>query len=811
MNTKSRIWIIFASILFFTLVKAEVSLALDLGKYKDLKIKTYSRNKCDAPVNVYIKADQLSYFKGEKIDLQKAVGLTRGALAECANVDRINIFGVADRKVAYRGHIAKQNRWRLTDDFFKDTEAHAPWGSQEGTRSWTTDLIGTWKGQKFNTEMEIAIWVPKTAHGAAPWLKALIRSTDGMCTYESGDSIMGNWNVMHLPKETKDYDAIHLQYSIILYVMGVNGNYSPSNKEHQQCSRGLRGFNFTVLQDKKTGQVFMYNGKSSLYLHPEAPLWPLTRVNASRQMMALIDQYKRSKRKPGPSPAQKILIADKTKRFESYQNKIPISCMVDHQFALAQLRKTGINIIEAFPVEGEKMVEVSSQTISWKKNSEFYPADLNVDWNNLSLGKSFKFVQEDACKHAKATLDYLALAHGKKYQSDPQQQKSSEKIASLDGYYLVDRNGVDLLKIFKKGGRLGRAERAFGSSTVFEPGDKTRDIRWTDLSQILLIKDHIKSVVKGEIVPDRFNDVDERKFVHDRKLSKKLNGIVFSSNASEHGKTFCIEWTGKIHVNNCERYMKKGARKQKLYLTKDRRVATALFKALSPDERTWIGIVDVQDTCPGGPFCELEAGEYLNAIYRADFKGLRTIEDKALEGLNKTLGDLTFGDERMIEFFSLISGRANRTLLPFALNEYMYGYYTRPRHCFKKGALKAEYWERTPDIVYSDVYPMLGTEIELFRTQGQLLYSKYLINPEFKGVCDELCGVHGSNEMRQVIDSLLEKDNALARKIYNSFKAIGRSYDCNSPEVQRFEKNLRDMYKYNKKQLWMQTLQRNTW
>ena len=808
MKPDCRIWGVLFFAVYLLLAQAAVSYALDIVSSRDLTISIPGRNMCSEPVDVFIRTDRLSYFTGDKAELQKAIALSRAALSSCPDLERINIFGAVNKKIAYRGHVAKENGWQLTDDFFKDVTATAPW-PQTDSRSWTTHLIGTWKGYKFNTEMEIALWLPQTASGPTPFLHALVRTTDGMCCFESGDSMMGNWDGYLLPEETKDYEALHLQYSIVPYILAVNDNFRPTNKEKRLCDEDYRSFNFVVLVDRKTGQVFMYNGKSSLYLHPQASLWPLARVDASEQMMALIDYIQRRKGK-GPTPAQKILIADKSQKFENHADRIPVSCMVDYQFALAKLRMAGMDIVEAFPVDGASMVEVTSRDLSGKKDSNFYAKNPDVDWENLSLGKSFKFTAEGACRHAEAALAFLSYARGQEIETGPGQQKTPPKLEKLNNYYLVDKHGVDILTMFDPS-PTGRAERAFGSTTVFQPGDKTRDVRWNGLSQKLIIKNYIKSIIDKEISPDIFNDLDERKFVYDSSLSSRYKAPVFSSAESEYMEDGCYEWRGRLHVDTCYRYMQKGTRKPRIYITNSKDIASAIFKSLSPDEKTWIGIADEKDTCPGGPFCELEAGEYINAIYRADYGDLRAIEDKALVAFNKTARFLASDNEKMIEFFSAISGRPDKTFLPLVLNEYMYGYHTRPQECFKEGKLIAEYRSKDADMVFKTVYPMLGYETEDLRIEGRERYAEYHIKPEFKDACDELGNSFGSNKFAPVIDALLNEGDGYIRKVYSSMDVIGQRYDCNSPEVKQFEKNMLELYFYNNAQLGAQSIVRNTY
>ena len=114
------------------------------------------------------------------------------------------------------------------------------------------------------------------------------------------------------------------------------------------------------------------------------------------------------------------------------------------------------------------------------------------------------------------------------------------------------------------------------------------------------------------------------------------------------------------------------------YVTTSEAAAIALFKVLSPDQKTWTDGLP-KNYCPGGAFCNVTMGDYFNAIYRDDAEAVRRLDRNYTSVEGKISEDL-IPDERVRRFFGIDA----QQLTPFymALNAYMHNYKNNPEECF---------------------------------------------------------------------------------------------------------------------------------
>ncbi|MDD2338561.1 MAG: hypothetical protein PHD01_18550 [Geobacteraceae bacterium] len=659
--------------------------------------------------------------------------------------------------------------------------------NQVSQTDWTTQLIGIWQGKIRGENMELALWIPQ--YYTVPWVDARLslymQTLDGQCIYGDTKGHLPSVYSFDLPKNKEVYEDIILKYYFMPDV------YNDVRNENIYCSKNRPIYPFLIYYDQSAKQVFA-QPKGYQPGDGRSPQWPLHRVNPSQKMSAFLSGLER---KYGPSffGAQKYLLFNKDAEYSSYKDRIPVSCQIPHRFALTKMYKQGLSDIEAFPVAGSDMVEVKLKRMVWNDNGKVetskqlnaqYPETPDVDWAHLSM-RVPKAVSEVTCKEALATLSFLPHL----YQQKAVTSSETPKIKNVDKYFLVNASGVDQVRKSERAS-LGSTRRLYGGTTIFSLGDRTRQFRWEPFSQKMVIQNDIKSVFDNQIQSDRVNNWDERKFVYDAALSDQYASPVFVSTAEIYEKDICVEWQGQVNRESCIKSTGKGQLKKPLYLTDSQKTAIAIYKKVSPQKESWKGLPGELGQCPGGVFCDVQGGEYLNAIYRNDFSKIRELDERAFKGLRSTIKKLTFGDEKFYTFLSAMSNGAGQSLLPLVVDEYMYGYQQWPKdHCLDSDAVVVKKNEYVPGYSVKEVYAS-GAEIEISRTEGYTLHATYLLNNEFLTTCNRFCGVQDSKNFRALIDSTVNKKEAMIGKLYVGIRSLRDRHDCRSEEVQVFENNL---------------------
>jgi hypothetical protein len=85
-----------------------------LGSQGDAKITVPAAYNCENPAPITVHGPNEDLFVGDRVALQKLLGLIRVALGfECPNVARFEITGVVGDRVVFEGSAAKSDNWRL--------------------------------------------------------------------------------------------------------------------------------------------------------------------------------------------------------------------------------------------------------------------------------------------------------------------------------------------------------------------------------------------------------------------------------------------------------------------------------------------------------------------------------------------------------------------------------------------------------------------------------------------------------------------------------------------------------------------------
>lgn len=192
------------------------------------------------------------------------------------------------------------------------------------------------------------------------------------------------------------------------------------------------------------------------------------------------------------------------------------------------------------------------------------------------------------------------------------------------------------------------------------------------------------------------------------------------------------------------------------------------------------------------PFTEITNAEYFNALYNQDFKTLRVLDRKYMNGIRPLM---SFGAQQAIKMGPLIDalsgqvqgttageltrGLENLSALYAVLGAYLISYDGAYGKCLQPDARTIEISRRT-DLVTTDGF---GNEIR--RQEGWTDRDYYRINPEFSDHFDTLFNAATGTAQAQLLDLFLNDANVT--RLRRSVEQIMSQHDCASPEVKRLE------------------------
>lgn len=401
-------------------------------------------------------------------------------------------------------------------------------------------------------------------------------------------------------------------------------------------------------------------------------------------------------------------------------------------------------------------------------------------WEYLDLSKLETGIYDDipmVCGHNLGPVKTLATG-------------ASTKPASIANFFLIDRHGVD--QISSDGWSLGNgtAVREFGTISTYLPGDMTREVGWKPKEQTLLMYESIKHNRTNEVEIIR-KDALSLTFQVDSERTEAAGGMIIwrATEEPSNGEPVCARWEREMSPETC-REKKKNSRE--FYLTAGIDQAKEIFKELSPNARM-IGRDDSSENCVSGSICEYPGGDYVDAIIRGDMQRFRQLDLTASGFMRDKIAQLGIIGERF--FAPYFDDEALSPLSSF-VNEYLHEYKKNPSHCFKPGSQSFDFKATTDTLVEVD-----GIGNRTGNTYGGItLTSSYRINPEFFGMCEQVCGVRngGIEQIAGSTDVLL------------AVREFRKTYDCKSKEVQDFERNLIDFYS-RRDEVYDFEITRNSW
>lgn len=417
---------------------------------------------------------------------------------------------------------------------------------------------------------------------------------------------------------------------------------------------------------------------------------------------------------------------------------------------------------------------------------------------NLPSDRKGKRFGKEGCFQAKMLDQFLTAIDAGDYGSADKMlaaDSAPPKIDNAIGFFFFDKSGIDEVK------HLNMA-RVFGSTTLFVPGDLSREGLWSSASQSMKLRAMVKHSSTSYIEKDLLSKYNEAAFVYDEELSKYTGSDVWVSVEDRRNGNLCVRWRTKHFVDNCiERSTRSMHKSHRYYMTADLNAAKSIFHTISPDASTLSAEEsgDPARSCRTGKFCKLTGGIYLNAIYDGSFSRLQVL-DKQVRDAGKAAIDKALPNDGLTEveekvFRRTEQAQANQFLqnlfttafvptssLPYLARRYMYQYQNTSRSCFKSGHKVIEkVWiippSHTPDTEYNG-YLIPGEVIP-----GSRISASYEVNPEFFALCDRVCDAvkPTGNTMY-----LTEAD----RKLSAGIDQLMNDNNCASPEIQQFERNL---------------------
>lgn len=417
---------------------------------------------------------------------------------------------------------------------------------------------------------------------------------------------------------------------------------------------------------------------------------------------------------------------------------------------------------------------------------------------NLPNDRNGKRFGEEGCFQAKMLDQFLTALDAGDYGSADKMLAANSappKIEDASGYFFFDKSGIDEVK-------HRSMTRVYGSTTLFVPGDLSREGLWSSASQSMKLRAMVKHSSSSYVEKDLLSKYNEASFVYDAELSKNTGSDVWVSVDDKRNGNLCVRWRTKHFVDNCSELSTTAMHNEhRYYMTADLSAAKTIFHTISPDASTLSAEEsgDPTRSCRTGKFCNLPGGVYLNAIYDGSFSHLQVL-DKQVRDASKAEIDKVLPGDGLTEIEQKVFKRteqaqANQILkklfttaliptssLPYLARRYMYQYQKTSRSCFKSGHKVIEkVWitppSHTPDTEYNG-YFIPGEVIP-----GSRISASYDVNPEFFALCNRVCDAVKPTGRTMY---LTEED----RKLSAGIDRLMTENNCASPAIQQFERNL---------------------
>jgi len=186
-----------------------------------------------------------------------------------------------------------------------------------------------------------------------------------------------------------------------------------------------------------------------------------------------------------------------------------------------------------------------------------------------------------------------------------------------------------------------------------------------------------------------------------------------------------------------------------------------------------------------GPFNGIDGANFLNAIYLGDYASMER-QTTAYQRLRvKQRSDFMGGQPHWTDGIQNAAIQSVR-LISTVHAIYLFNYQTYYASCLADDAVEFIVTETTPDIVTSNI---LGVEVS--RAYGSVNQTAYKINPEFTSIFRRVGKTKPEGAMASLADMLLSGGKPdLRRQLIAGVRQMMQKFDCDSTEIQQFERNM---------------------
>lgn len=151
--------------------------------------------------------------------------------------------------------------------------------------------------------------------------------------------------------------------------------------------------------------------------------------------------------------------------------------------------------------------------------------------------------------------------------------------------------------------------------------------------------------------------------------------------------------------------------------------------------------------CNNGPFCYIEGGDFISAVYDGDFKKIRQLEESV--SLHR--------GERLISDF---------------VDDYIFHYKEYFASCIEPNAETRTYEKNVKQVNNYGVVVLDST-----------YESVYQVNPNFLAACDRVCGYRGFQD-------IFTEGSTLAHQTGRGVIELMKKFDCKDPAIKKLESNM---------------------
>jgi len=657
--------------------------------------------------------------------------------------------------------------------------------------------IGNWAGEYKQKQVEIAIWFDDDRL-ATGLVRGYIVNQDDACGIGFvGERVMSVVTTFFGP--IKDGELVNWSLEIELRNVSMQGL--------TLCNPLQTHSRLMLVYDPQSGQASLAGlGEPPAVDHYTnvVKLVSLKRTAASPQMLQILDANPTIDRERGqknaPNASVRNVFTNPNLNPETVISSEYLPCRTLLRDQQVRMKQMGITSLSATMEPSKKLGvryeqysgaipnTVWSDDFSASKKSQYLQIAASSVSNPALLampsGKRGLRFGSDACKQAMSVSEVLTRVENGLTDGSLLATSASTlripRIENGDGMYFFDKSGIDQITSLIM-------TRVFGSTTLFVPGDISREGLWSPQTQSMKLRAMVKHSKSGYIEKDLLSKYNETSFVYDPKLSKKHGSDVWVSVADSRLGGDCIRWREKHFVDNCEmRSTGKMYKQHRYYLSSDLTVAKSIFKEISPNAVT-LGAEELANPargCANGMYCNLPGGLYLNAIYNGSFEIVRALDEQLRTAKQsftaENMPSFKVGRRDYLKEFMQVV--VPTSILPYLANRYMYLYQNLPASCLEPGFKVNRERYVVPDTFDPDT-DFNGIVIPGARNPGHTVTAEYKINPVFFKLCDHLCDTSKPDQN----DMFLVKENA---NISRGLDKVLFGQDCNSPEVKQFERNL---------------------